>query len=136
MNQPGKVANPSRGRLNKKNEYLPVPVRALEFGRTGSAVPSRISPFILHPRAEPGILTHGIPSAFRDGVHIYHQPPSGQSLVIGSRNCVSIVITAESSPAQDHYSSQGSSSNMCCLLGFHDGPIIMHLSFPTPTTGL
>ena len=27
------------------------------------------------------MLTHGIPPAFRDGVHIYRQPPSGQSRV-------------------------------------------------------
>ena len=26
--QPGKVANPARGQLNRENEYLPVPVRA------------------------------------------------------------------------------------------------------------
>ena len=26
--QPGKVANPARGQLNKENEYFPVPVRA------------------------------------------------------------------------------------------------------------
>ena len=26
--QPGKVANPAHGRLNRKNEYFPVPVRA------------------------------------------------------------------------------------------------------------
>ena len=26
--QPGKVANPARGQLNRKNEYFPVPVRA------------------------------------------------------------------------------------------------------------
>ena len=30
--QPGKVANPARGQLNKENEYFPVPVRAWEFG--------------------------------------------------------------------------------------------------------
>ena len=28
MDQPGKVANPARGRLNRENEYFPVPVRA------------------------------------------------------------------------------------------------------------
>ena len=28
MDQPGKVANPARGQLNKENEYFPVPVRA------------------------------------------------------------------------------------------------------------
>ena len=26
--RPGKVANPARGQLNRKNEYFPVPVRA------------------------------------------------------------------------------------------------------------
>ena len=26
--QPGKVANPARGRLNMENEHFPVPVRA------------------------------------------------------------------------------------------------------------
>ena len=30
--QPGKVANPARGQLNRENEYFPVPVRACEFG--------------------------------------------------------------------------------------------------------
>ena len=28
MNQPGKVANPARGQLNREDEYFPVPVRA------------------------------------------------------------------------------------------------------------
>ena len=28
MNQPGKVVNPSRGQLNRENEYFPVAVRA------------------------------------------------------------------------------------------------------------
>ena len=28
MDQPGKVANPGRGQLNRKNEYFPVRVRA------------------------------------------------------------------------------------------------------------
>ena len=28
MDQPGKVANPVRGQLNRENEYSPVPVRA------------------------------------------------------------------------------------------------------------
>ena len=30
--QPGKVANPARGQLNRENKYFPLPVRALEFG--------------------------------------------------------------------------------------------------------
>ena len=28
MDQPGKVANPARGQLNRENQYFPVPVRA------------------------------------------------------------------------------------------------------------
>ena len=28
MDQPGKVANPARGQLNRENEYFPVHVRA------------------------------------------------------------------------------------------------------------
>ena len=28
MDQPGKVANPVRGQLNRENDYFPVPVRA------------------------------------------------------------------------------------------------------------
>ena len=27
IDQPGKVANPARGQLNRENEYFPVPVR-------------------------------------------------------------------------------------------------------------
>ena len=51
MDQPGKVANPARGQLNKENNHLPVRVRALEFGlakrvrqsRPGSACSSPYS---------------------------------------------------------------------------------------------
>ena len=32
MDQPGKVANPARGQLNRDNEYFQVRVRAWEFG--------------------------------------------------------------------------------------------------------
>ena len=28
IDQPGKVASPARGQLNRENEYFPVPVRA------------------------------------------------------------------------------------------------------------
>ena len=50
---------------------------------TGSAFPSHVNPLILHAQAESDwlVLTHGIPPAFRDGVHMYRQPPSGQSQV-------------------------------------------------------
>ena len=42
--QPGKVANPARGQLNRKNEYFPCPRSRLSIWsrETGSAVPSRV----------------------------------------------------------------------------------------------
>ena len=46
MDQPGKVASPARGQLNRKNGYFPIRVRScLEkwSRKTGSAVPSRVS---------------------------------------------------------------------------------------------
>ena len=39
--QPGKVANPARGQLDKENEYFPVPVRAWEFVLAGRVRQSR-----------------------------------------------------------------------------------------------
>ena len=41
MDQPGKVASPARGQLNRKNEYLPVRVLRIWPRETGSAVPVR-----------------------------------------------------------------------------------------------
>ena len=54
MDQPGKVANPARGQLNREKCFFPVPVRALRIWsrETGSAVPSRVSPLILHTQAK------------------------------------------------------------------------------------
>ena len=72
MDQPGKVANPARGQLNRENEYSPVPVRGSEFGlakRVHSAVPSRVSLLISILRLNM-VLTYGIPLEFRGGVHL------------------------------------------------------------------
>ena len=41
VDQPGKVANPARGKLNMENEYFPVPIRAWEFGLARRVQPSR-----------------------------------------------------------------------------------------------
>ena len=41
MKQPGEFANPARGRLNRENEYSPVPVRAWQFGLARRVQPSR-----------------------------------------------------------------------------------------------
>ena len=76
MDQPGKVANPARGQLNRVNEYSPVPVRALKFGLARRVQPSRpasaCSFSILRPNL---VLTHVIPPDFRGGVHYLFKPP-------------------------------------------------------------
>ena len=73
MDQPGKVANPARGQLNRENEYFPIRARArlkISSRKTGSAVPSRVSLLISILRLNL-VLTYGIPPEFRGGVHIF-----------------------------------------------------------------
>ena len=72
MDQPGKVAIPARGQLNKENSYFPVPVRAWEFGLARQVWQSRpasaCSLSILRLNL---VLTYGIPPDFRGGVHLF-----------------------------------------------------------------
>ena len=50
--QPGMVANPARGQLNRENGIFLGPVRLRVWSRElGSAVPSRVSLLILHTQA-------------------------------------------------------------------------------------
>ena len=72
MDQPGKVANPARGQLNRENEYFPCPRSRLRIWscQTGSAVPSRVSLLIFILRLNM-VLTYGIPPEFRGGVHLF-----------------------------------------------------------------
>ena len=71
MDQPGKVANPARGQLNRENNIPLSPwVRLRIWSReTGSAVPSRVSLLISILRLNL-VLTYGIPPEFRGGVHL------------------------------------------------------------------
>ena len=100
-----KIANPARGQLNRENYIFPVPVRAWEFGRsgTGSAVPSSVSPLILHTQqAESDWLVH-----LMDFSRVLGRHPSivtvNQHRVspefIRPRNCVSMTLTSEGPPA-------------------------------------
>ena len=68
-------AKPPRGQLNRKHEYFPVPVRALEYGLAIHVWPSRPASACSFSTLRLNlVLTRGIPSAFRDGVHIYIPP--------------------------------------------------------------
>ena len=66
------------------------------------------------------MLTHGIPPAFRDGVHVHRQPTSGQPEFIGSRSCAPLTSTAES---RRHRASRPQRSSR-----------LMRLFFSTPTS--
>ena len=69
MDQPGKVASPAHGQLNRENEYFPVRVRAENlvsrdgFGSPGGSLLISILRLNL-------VLTYGIPPAFRGGVYL------------------------------------------------------------------
>ena len=71
MDQPGKVANPARGQLNRENEF-PCPRSRLRIWsrEMGSTVPSRVSLLISILRLNL-VLTYGVPPDFRSGVHYY-----------------------------------------------------------------
>ena len=75
IDQPGKVANPARGQLNRENEYsgvLPCPRSRLRIWsrETSLAVPPRVSLLIPIPRLSL-VLTCGIHPEFRGGFHLF-----------------------------------------------------------------
>ena len=71
MDQPGKVANPARGQLNRENNIFPRARACLKIWsrEMGSAVPSRVSLLISILRLNL-VLTYRIPPEFRGGVHL------------------------------------------------------------------
>ena len=71
MGQPGKVANPARGQLNREEKENPCSRSCLGIWsrETCSAVPSRISLLISILRLNL-VRTYGIPPEFRGGVHL------------------------------------------------------------------
>ena len=104
MDQPGKVAIPARGQLNRETGIFPCPRLHLRIGchETGSAVPSCVSLLISILRLNL-VLLNEIPPDFRGGVYsfiytaIYHRVCPE---FIVSRNCVPMAFAAESPPAQ------------------------------------
>ena len=72
MDQPGKVANPARGQLNRENEYFPIRARACEFGlaRRGSAVPSPVS-LLMSTLKRNIVLTGFLPSSAAASIYLF-----------------------------------------------------------------
>ena len=78
--QPGLVANPTRGQLNKENECFPCPRSCLRIWsrETGSAVSSRVSLLISIPRLNL-VLTGFVPISAAASIYLLIPP-----YVIGS----------------------------------------------------
>ena len=78
IDQPGKVANPTRGQLNRENWYFPVRVRVWEFGlsRDGFGSPVPRQPAHLYTQTESGAYVRNssrVPQ--RRPFIIYFKPP-------------------------------------------------------------
>ena len=95
--------------------HLPCPRSRLRIWsrETGSAVPSRVSPLILHAQAESGAYSWAplFPPAFHHGVV---STPEKCHRVSLTQNLRSNCVTTESPPAQGHWS-HGSSGNIGVL---------------------
>ena len=72
MDQPGKVANPARGQLNREEKENPCSSSCLGIWsrETSSVVPSRIRLLISILRLNL-VRTYGIPPELRGGVHLF-----------------------------------------------------------------
>ena len=101
MDQPGKVANPARGQLNRENNIPLSPcVPENLVSRDGFSRPVPRQPAHLHTQAESGAY-------LRDSSRVPRRRPYETAIrhrvspeFIGSRNCVPMAFTAESTPAQ------------------------------------
>ena len=143
MDQPGNVANPTRGQLNREmnvslSPFAPENLDSRdEFGRP---VP-RQHAHSPHSVGLNMVLTRGIPPDFRGGVHLFMLSSaigSVPSLSGHAIACRSMVFTVESPPARAS-SPQGSSrsNGCCCLFRYHHPPNNEYLlSFAIPTTVL
>ena len=145
MYQPGKVEkvdNPARGQLNRENDYaFPRTCLTTWSHEPGSAVPSRVSLFILHTQTESGAYSRDSSLFLRRRPFIYlnRHTPSGQSRVnrVTQLRVDGVHCRRESAgPGRASNSPRGSSSSGCCNFAGHYRPIIVRLSFPIPAIGM
>ena len=108
MDQPGKVANPARGQLNRENECFSLSPFAFEnlISRDGfSAIPSRVSLFILHNQAGSAVYSQDSSRFPRRPPFIYtvNRHRVSPEFISRSRNCVQLYtdgVTVNILPAQ------------------------------------
>ena len=136
MDQPGTVANPARGQLNRENEYSPVLVRAREFGLARRVRPSRLASAcsfsILRVNL---VLAHGIPADFHGGVYLLKPPYAGQSRVYRVTQLRTDGVHCRESAGTGPVVLKVVPVTGAAFAGHH-GPINVRLSFPTPTIGM
>ena len=109
--QPGKVANPARGQLNRKKMYFSLspfePENLLSQDGFGSPVPRQ--PAHLHTQAESGAYLRNSsrvprlhPFIYSASIYLFKTAIRHRVSpeFIGSRNCVPMVFTAETPPAR------------------------------------
>ena len=99
MDQPGKVANPVRGQLNRGNYHFPLsafaPENLVSRDRFGSSITRQ--PAHLNTQTESGVyLQDFLRSSAASSINLFKPP-----YAIGPRICVPMAFTAESPPAQD-----------------------------------
>ena len=103
MDQPGKVANPALGQLDREgSNFLSAFAPEILVSRDGLGNPVPRQPAHLHTQAEAGAYLRN-PPEFREGVHFLFKITIRHMVspeFIGSRNCVPTAFTAESPPAQ------------------------------------
>ena len=101
MDQPGKVANPARGQLNRENN-IPLSSCVPEnlVSRDGFSRPVTRQPAHLHTQTESGLLTGFLPSSAAASIYETAIRHRVSPELIGSRNGVPMALAAESSPAQ------------------------------------
>ena len=132
MDQPGKVANPARGQLNRENEYSPVPVRAWEFGLARRVQPSRPASACSSPYS--GwiwcLLTGLLPSSAAASIWNRHTP-SGQSRVYQVTQLRTDGVHCRESDGTGPVNLKVVSNGWAALADHH-GPINIRLSFPHP----
>ena len=116
------VANPARGQLNRDLcifIYFFCPCSRLRINLARQVRPSGPASACSFSTLKLNVvLTHGIPRAFRDGVHIHHQRPTGQSPSLSGHAIAYRWRALPRVRRQRARGPQDSSSNGCCLFRF------------------
>ena len=139
MDQSGKVANPARGQLNRENGYFPV------FPFAPENLVSRVRPSILpvSARSLSTLRLNLVLSYSRDSSRvprrrpfiIYHHTPLGQSRAYGVTQ-----LRTDGVHCREYAGTGPGVFKVVPVTGAasagHHGPVIVRLSFPTPTIGI